>query len=594
MANRWTVVVVDPSAARSRGAVPASEEGSDLWSQGERPRAGLRGAGDSEWGAAPSADRAVEVHAWSWVEAAVAPEQVPSTSLELAEQSGRAGVIRSWGQGAPEACASRPLPRQCNQQGAQAEGPQVRRRALTAGCPPRTFPRRPLTRWFRGSDDDNLAAKWHKKASMSALPSDASALAADHPSSALRDSSAALLAQAADDLHQGQQHLRDSSAALLAKATAWKDGLTRGEPTGRLANLDAGRVIATYGVMWTHVAEMQGHSPAWAALGRFGTSFYVAAAVFFAARTATKKDPPPFRRALEVRLKRLLLPFLLWSLIYAVFYYIVTRPTGMSLMELTKWWGPFAGTARHLWFLPFAAFAGTFAFWLTPRLLRFTPVQLAWGGAALALGTYWLFYRVVFFAMDRLWAIDWHLHRLDRWIEEIPLMVASIFASALYIRATTIRALPAGGHRLAPERAEVSASRDAPPAWTGSPRIAVALAVGFLALEIFYLQGFAFIDLVTHSEGRFIANLAGLFLLGIFLTVGTQKWVTAIAPLGRLTYFAFLSHVLLLDMVNSSLALLPGHGRLGFAVLSTLLLLAVCVLIGAFVRRSAALRWLIP
>lgn len=461
-------------------------------------------------------------------------------------------------------------------------------------CPPGIAPGAAHLAGFRGLGDDNLAAEWHKKASMSAVPSDARALAADHPSSALRDSSAALLAQAADDLHQGQQHLRDSSAALLAKATAWKDGLTRGEPTGRLANLDAGRVIATYGVMWTHVAEMQGHPPAWAALGRFGTSFYVAAAVFFAARTATKKDPPPFRRALEVRVKRLLLPFLLWSLIYAVFYYIVTRPTGMSLMELTKWWGPFAGTARHLWFLPFAAFAGTVAFWLTPRLLRYTPAQLAWGGAALALGTYWLFYRVVFFAMDRLWAIDWHLHRLDRWIEEIPLMVASIFASALYIRATALQPLPDGHHQVGHARADVGASRDVPPAWTGSPRIAVALAFGFLALEIFYLQGFTFIDLVTHSEGRFIANLAGLFLLGIFLTVGTQKWVRAIAPLGRLTYFAFLSHVLLLDMVNSSLALLPGHGRLTFAVLSTLLLLAVCVLIGAFVRRSAALRWLIP
>jgi hypothetical protein len=47
-------------------------------------------------------------------------------------------------------------------------------------------------------------------------------------------------------------------------------------------------------------------------------------------------------------------------------------------------------------------------------------------------------------------------------------------------------------------------------------------------------------------------------------------------------------------MVNSSLALLPGHGQLAFAVLSTLLLLAICVLIGAFVRRSATLRWLIP
>lgn len=450
---------------------------------------------------------------------------------------------------------------------------------------------------FPGFGDDNLALGWHKKACMCALPSDGSALAADHPSGAIRDSSSALLAQAADELQQGQRRLRDSSAALLAKAKAAQGGLARGEPTGRLANLDAGRVIATYGVIWTHVAEMQGHPPAWAALGRFGTSFYVAAAVFFAARTATKHGAPPFRRALEVRVKRLLLPFVLWSLIYAVFYYIVTRPSGMTWADLTKWWGPFAGTARHLWFLPFAAFAGTVAFWVTPRLLRFTPAQLAWGGSIIALATYWLFYRVVFFALDRVWAIDHHLHRLDRWIEEIPLMVAAIFASALYIRATSGRTTD-DRTRAASEPGTTATlpppSVDTPAAWVGAPRIAIALTVGFVALEGFYYQGFAFIDLVTHSEGRFVANVAGLLLLGAFLTVGTRGWVATIAPLGRLTYFAFLFHVLLLDVLNAWLSLLPGHGTLAFAFVSTPLLLAACVLVGWFVRRSPALRWLIP
>jgi hypothetical protein len=429
---------------------------------------------------------------------------------------------------------------------------------------------------------DNLDREWHKKPRMSVLPSDASTLAPDRAKGPLRDSSAALLGHAADELQAGQRQLRDSSAALLARASAWKDGLTRPEATGRLANLDAGRVLATYGVMWTHVAEMQDQAPAVAALGRFGTSFYVAAAVFFAARTATKRHPPSFSAALRQRVRRLLVPFALWSAIYAVFYYIVTRPSGMTLVELAKWWGPFAGTARHLWFLPFAAFAGTIAFWLVPRLLRYSPKQLAWGTAIAALVTYWLFYRVVFFAMDRLWAIDWHLHRLDRWIEEVPLMVASIFGSALFIRLCT----PAAG---APE-----VTRDSPPARGAAPRLAVAMLVCFVALEIFYLKGFTFIDLVTHSEGRFVANLAGLMLLGAMLSIGQRPWLDAIAPLGRLTYFAFLSHLVVLDMANATLAQLPGHGTLGFAISSTLLLLAVSVAIGAVVKRTPALKWLIP
>lgn len=446
---------------------------------------------------------------------------------------------------------------------------------------------------------------------MSALPSDASALARDRAAAPLRDSSAALLAQAAGDLQQGQQHLRDSSSALLAKAAAWKEGWPRGAATGRLANLDAGRVLATYGVMWTHVAEMQGQTPAWAALGRFGTSFYVAAAVFFAARTATKPSPPTPRRALDQRVRRLLVPFALWSAIYAVFYYLLTRPSGMSLDELTKWWGPFAGTARHLWFLPFAAFAGSVAFWATPRLLRYSVRQLAWTGALVSVATYWVFYRVVFFAMDRIWAIDAHLHRLDRWIEEIPLMVASIFASALFLRhsrpapdaaaaprAASVRDAPAQSSSAQSSSAQSSSTQNSSAQGSSARNaplgVAIVLSVAFVALEVFYQQGFAFIDLVTHSEGRFVANLAGLLLLGIFLSLGSRAWLEAIAPLGRLTYFAFLAHVLFLDMANSSLALLPGHGTLPFAVLTTLLLMAVSVMIGAVVRRTRALKWLMP
>src|SRR5688572_11145214 len=53
-----------------------------------------------------------------------------------------------------------------------------------------------------------------------------------------------------------------------------------GVTSPRLLALDAARVLATFGVMWTHVAEVQGHGGAWAALGRFGTSFHILAAVF--------------------------------------------------------------------------------------------------------------------------------------------------------------------------------------------------------------------------------------------------------------------------------------------------------------------------
>lgn len=461
---------------------------------------------------------------------------------------------------------------------------------------------------------------------MSASPSKTGVTAAPDPTSPhdrLRDSSAALLAQA--------DGLRQHSAALMSQLARWSrrapfwGGPSAGDighsisPESaatssqfRLVALDAARVVATFGVMWTHVAELQGCGPAWAALGRFGTSFYILAAVYLATRSAIKRPAEPLASSTRQRAKRLLRPFLLWSAIYGAFYGIRALQSWPGLVELTMWWGPFAGTARHLWFLPFAFASGVLAAWLTPRVMMLPTTRLIGVGAiAVAIG-YWFCYRVLFFALDRHWAIGWHLHRMDRWIEEIPLVLLAIFGTALYVRRTS-------GHPAAKNQVDgqpshrpgALASRPtnplaAPSSIPGghsaaalsrvpvSLPTALLLGLAFLCLELLYLGGQGALKEATGSEGRFVAHAAGLSLLGAFLAAGPRHFMVALAPLGRVTYFAFLAHILLLDLLNPWCKMLPGYGGLGCALVSSLALFAVSVAIGAAARRAHALRWLIP
>src|SRR5690606_4798327 len=129
--------------------------------------------------------------------------------------------------------------------------------------------------------------------------------------------------------------------------------------------LDSARLLATLGVIWTHVTEVQGQSYGAAALGRFGTSYYILLAIFFSVRSRIARPLEPMSVVVRTRLRRLMVPYVLWSLVYGALYIRYGLSIGSPWQEMTIWWGPFAGTARHLWFLPFAAFAGVFASFAT-------------------------------------------------------------------------------------------------------------------------------------------------------------------------------------------------------------------------------------
>jgi peptidoglycan/LPS O-acetylase OafA/YrhL len=100
--------------------------------------------------------------------------------------------------------------------------------------------------------------------------------------------------------------------------------------------VDYCRLLAAFGILWFHT-ETTGY--------RIG---YVAVPFFLVLLSL------PSRSGLADRAGRLLWPFVIWSVIYAL---ARIAPALHSGGDLFGWWKPsmiFTGTSTHLWFLPFA------------------------------------------------------------------------------------------------------------------------------------------------------------------------------------------------------------------------------------------------
>ena len=118
--------------------------------------------------------------------------------------------------------------------------------------------------------------------------------------------------------------------------------------------LDYGRLIAVLGIVWFHA-------------GAPGARVAYAGLPFFLVLLAL-----PSQSGLLKRAQRLLVPFVIWSAIYALVFTVHSIRVGADPFI---WWRPYSvlsGTSIHLWFLPYA-----FAVSVVAPLLR--------GGLAIAL-----------------------------------------------------------------------------------------------------------------------------------------------------------------------------------------------------------------
>lgn len=344
-------------------------------------------------------------------------------------------------------------------------------------------------------------------------------------------------------------------------------------PFGRMDAIDAARLLATFGIVWTHITEGQGQTAELATLGRFGTSFYVIAAALFAVQTSIRTPNRPFFSELKRKAHRLLWPFVLWSLIYACYYSYRDFRDQATWEELTFWWGPVAGTAVHLWFLPFVFFWSLLASLITPLLLRRSALSILTFGGLIAALSYWYCYAHLFLTVDRPWLWSMHLHRLDRWIVEIPPFIAAVVGSLAY-------------YRLAEEQ-RLSITRH-------FKTIAIVSALSFVGVQVIYWVMLEEISNATLSEGRFVANVAGLAILCTFLALARTPFVQRLAPLGRYTYLAFLCHMLLIEMLREPFSALPGYGSVIFSLFTSVLVLAGSLLVSYTIRKTPALKWLRP
>lgn len=342
---------------------------------------------------------------------------------------------------------------------------------------------------------------------------------------------------------------------------------------GRLPALDAARVFATFAIVWTHVAEAQGLQPGWGALGRFGTSFYIIAAAVFLVRSAARPARRRWWEDTKRRAQRLLTPYLVWCAIYGILYGQRAYRAGVSFHDLAFWWGPVAGTAIHLWFLPFIFVWGALGAWLAPRLMKLPSFVLLTTGPLACGFLYWFAYDYVFFAVNRYVLWDYHLHRLDRWIVEVPLFFTALIGACCYFRLPPSTRESLARHRLI---------------W------AALGALIFLVAQALYGQHLLWLKELTHTEGRFMANLAGLGLVTVCIAVGHTILIQRLAAWGKTTYLAFLCHMLVLEFTRIVLSWLPGYGSVATAVLSTSIVFGLSVLLALWVHRARYLSYLRP
>ncbi len=349
------------------------------------------------------------------------------------------------------------------------------------------------------------------------------------------------------------------------------DSVRHLEGIQRLPAVDAGRTVATFAIVWVHNMSGIAHETQLAALCRFGTSFYIAVAALFVVRSSLHAGERTFLEDVTIRTKRLLRPFLVWSLVYGAYYGFFAYRSGVEFSALAFWWGPFAGTAVHLWFLPFVFFWGVFCTRLVAGLKRLPASVVVVLGVATAYALYRFCYGWLFFAVSRPWLWKYHLHRLDRWIVEVPLIITATFVFVSFFRlGSSARALLQRKSRA----------------------LSWVFFAAFVAIECIYATQAEAIQKATQSEGRFMAHLAGMFLLGAFVCRNRQAIINKLAPLGRYTYLVFLMHMLLIDELERFAHLVPGHGTVWFSIASTALIFAVGLGLAWAIQRFSVLRLL--
>lgn len=171
----------------------------------------------------------------------------------------------------------------------------------------------------------------------------------------------------------------------------------------RSATLDRFRVLARLDIIAFHLDTRHERM-----LMGFGLPFFLLTTVALAVH---HEEPDPTRGFIRRRIDRLMVPWALWALVHVGIEFVRSWESGAPLRIDASWREVLGGVGPHLWYPPFALFAGLVAH-AVHRATRTAPLAaVAIPAGALAVG-------LVAFATA---APGWGLPRLDnQWIFALP------------------------------------------------------------------------------------------------------------------------------------------------------------------------------
>jgi surface polysaccharide O-acyltransferase-like enzyme len=166
----------------------------------------------------------------------------------------------------------------------------------------------------------------------------------------------------------------------------------RREPTERLANVERLRIVAMLEIVSFHVGgAVATDTYRLPIVGGLGLPVFL---LLNNAFNCTLSERMGTRAFLDLKVSRLLLPWLIWSGVYAGIVLAEKVRHGEPLAAAFSPWMIIGGTYTHLWFVPFALFGSLLIAGLQARtktLPHRTMLAVALGlGTALTLGAGWL------------------------------------------------------------------------------------------------------------------------------------------------------------------------------------------------------------
>lgn len=319
----------------------------------------------------------------------------------------------------------------------------------------------------------------------------------------------------------------------------------------RFEAVDLAKLAAAAAVVWIHVTNCD-ESREFLPLCRFAVPFFTCAAVYFVLHKVTS-EPAAFGTYCVQRVRRLYLPFVLWSGVYLGARYLKHAVAGSGSPIVLSPAVLLNGTTHHLWFLPFVGLISIATFGLaktfgTPRETH----RPWWALGFLSFGTILALIPCPVILQPEEFPLSYFIdHAWD-------ILPAAFFGAALF--------------------------------W-----LLRGAAPGTLLRSTVLVLGLIFLGWELFDDGHPIRpHLAGASLLFFTTTQANRKWMSAFWPWARLAFVIYLMHVLFVEILQTTAGRFGGVQSLSADLSVWALSLAVSAITAHAISRVRALSWISP